>query len=131
MIVLDASAAIELLLCTAVGKRVARRIASPDEALFAPHLIDVEVAQVLRRFVLSAQLSLARAEEALVDFEQLGLNRYPHGPLLSRVWELRGRCTAYDAVYLALAEATGACLLTCDRKLGKGHGTAVTVEVLH
>jgi predicted nucleic acid-binding protein len=130
MIVLDASAAIELLLSTAIGRRVARCIASPDQTLHAPYLIDVEVAQVLRRFVLSSQLSPQRAEEALADFERLDLTRYPHGPLLPRVWELRENYTAYDAVYVALAEATGACLLTCDRKLGKGHGPTMTVEVL-
>ncbi len=130
MIVLDASAAIELLLFTELGMRVARRIASPAETLHAPHLIDVEVAQVLRRFVLSAQLSAERAAEAVADFEQLDVTRYPHGPLLPRAWELRDNYTAYDAVYVALAEATGACLLTCDRKLAQGHGATATVEVV-
>lgn len=130
MIVLDASAAIELLLWTGLGTRVAQRIADPDETLHAPHLIDVEVAQVLRRFVLSAQLAAERAETALADLEQLDVNRYPHGPLLPRAWELRDNYTAYDAVYVALAEAIGARLLTCDRRLAQGHGATVTVEVV-
>jgi predicted nucleic acid-binding protein len=130
MIVLDASAALELLLGTDRGRRVARRIASPDETLHAPHLLDLEVAQVLRRFVLSSQLAPGRAEEALVDLDELDLIRYPHGPLLWRVWELRANYTAYDAVYIALTEATGACLLTCDRKLAKSARLGIAVEVL-
>ncbi len=130
MIVLDASAAIELLLGTASGRRVARRVASPDETLHAPHLIDVEVAQVLRRFVLSSGLSAGRAEEALADLGELDLIRYSHGPLLSRAWELRANYTAYDAVYIALAEATGAGLLTCDRKLARSAELGISVIVL-
>ena len=130
MIVLDASAVIELLLCTPNGHRVAERIASPKQSLHAPHLIDVEVAQVLRRYEATGVLASERAEEALADLADLGLRRYPHDIFLSRVWELRKNLTAYDATYLALAEALDAPLLTLDGRLSKAPGHRARVEVL-
>lgn len=130
MIVLDASAAVELLLWSDAGRRVARRIADPAESLHAPHLLDVEVAQVLRRAERSGLLQPERALEALRSLADLGLARYGHGPLLSRAWELRRNCTAYDAVYLALAEALGAPLLTLDEGLARVPGARAAVEVV-
>jgi predicted nucleic acid-binding protein len=117
LIVLDASALLELLLVTDKGGEVAERIAAPEETLHAPHLIDLEVAQVLRRYVARRQLDEVRASQALEDFQDLDLNRYPHDVLLGRIWELRHNASAYDAAYLALAETLGAPLLTSDARL--------------
>ena len=130
MIVLDASAALELLLATPAAGRIAARALAPRETLHAPHLIDLEVAQVLRRWERSGALAAARGEEALQDLADLPLQRYPHQVLLPRIWELRSNATAYDAAYLALAEALGAILLTRDRALASIPGHAARVEVV-
>lgn len=129
MIVLDASAVLELLLQTAIGLKVAKRIATADETLHAPHLVDLEVAQVLRRRETSRTLSRSRAEQAIADFSDLDLTRYPHSALLPRIWALRKNVTAYDAAYLALAEALDAPLLTTDARLAKSPGHGARVEV--
>jgi len=130
VIVLDASALLELLLVTDRGGEVAERIAAPEQTLHAPHLIDLEVAQVLRRYVARRQLDETRASEALEDLKDLDLNRYPHDVLLGRIWELRHNASAYDAAYLALAEVLGAPLLTSDARLRELPDTRVRIEVL-
>jgi predicted nucleic acid-binding protein len=132
LIVLDASAVIEWLLQTPVGNRVEHRIFSAfsSSRLHAPSLLDIEVAQVLRKCVAVNQLKASRAEEALQDFLDLQLTRYSHDALLWRVWDLRHNMTAYDAVYIALAEALGAPLITCDRKLASSSGHSAVVEVI-
>jgi predicted nucleic acid-binding protein len=130
VIVLDASVVLELLLRTEKGRRAAARIASPLESLHAPHLVDLEVAQVLRRYVARRSLAEERSREALEDLRDLDLNRYPHDVLLGRIWELRHNVSAYDAAYLALAEALGAPLLTSDARLATVPEASATVEVL-
>ena len=130
MIVLDASAALEVLLNTPVAQRVGDRLFAARETLHAPHLIDLEVAQVLRRYALRRELAPERGQQALEDFADLPLTRYPHELLLSRIWELRHLVTAYDAAYLALAEALAAPLVTRDRALARARGHRATVEVL-
>jgi predicted nucleic acid-binding protein len=129
VIVLDASVLVELLLGTGTGRSVARRIADPELGLHVPHLVDVEVAHVLRRYVRDGDLDAASAEAALQDLRDLDLVRHPHEPLLDRVWTLRDRLTAYDAVYVALAEGLDAVLLTCDRKLARAPGMRARVEL--
>jgi predicted nucleic acid-binding protein len=130
VIVVDASAILELLLVTDKGRSLADRIAPPLETLHAPHLIDLEVAQVLRRYVARRQLDEPRAKQALDDLRDLDLNRYPHDVLLERIWELRHNASAYDAAYLALAEALGAPLLTSDARLGDVPDSRAAVEIL-
>jgi predicted nucleic acid-binding protein len=130
VIVLDASAVLELVLRTPDGESVADRIESPDETLHAPHLLDLEVAQVLRRYEAGRTLSPERAQDALADFGDLQVIRYPHEIFLPRIWELRKNATAYDAAYLALAEALGAPLLTADQRLASTPGHTARVEVL-
>ncbi len=130
MIVLDASALLELLLVTDKGGEVAKRIAAPEETLHAPHLVDLEVAQVLRRYVARRQLDEVRASQALEDLRDLDLNRYPHDVLLGRIWEVRHNASAYDAAYLALAEALGAPLLTSDARLREMPDARAHIEVL-
>jgi predicted nucleic acid-binding protein len=130
VIVLDASAAVEWLLQTSTGARIARRILSLGEALHAPHLLDVEVTQVFRRHVSQGAIAASRAEEALQDLRELRVRRYPHILFLRRIWELRDNLSAYDALYVALAEALNATLITCDGRLASAPGHRATVEVI-
>jgi predicted nucleic acid-binding protein len=130
LIVLDASAAIEILLNSPTGSRLLDRISSAGDTLHVPYLLDMEVVQVLRRFVRSGDMSADRAGEALKDFLDMPLLRYPHQPFLSRVWELRSQVTAYDAVYLALAETLPAPLVTADRRLARTSGHMAEIEVI-
>ncbi len=129
MIVLDASAVLELILNTESGRRVARAIASPEDSLHAPHLLDVEVAQVLRRYVRSRTIGVDRAELALEHLAQLGVVRYGHEELLPQIWALREVLTAYDAAYVALAEALDAPLLTLDARLAGAHGHRARIQL--
>jgi len=130
MMVVDASAILEVLLATPAAPRVAERLFAPGETLHAPHLLDLEIAQVLRRYWLSGELAPERSLQALEDLADLPLTRYPHDLFLLRIWELRHNLTAYDAAYLALAEALGAPLLTRDRALASSSGHTVTVELI-
>lgn len=130
MIVLDASAAVELILRTPRAERIAARALHPAERLHAPHLIDVEVLQVLRRLLQVKEITATRAGVALADFEQLVIERHAHRPLSHRVWGLRASLSAYDATYVALAEALVAPMLTCDDKLARAHGHSAEIEVV-
>lgn len=130
MIVVDASVVLELLLQTARAERVAARVLRGDESLHAPHLLDVEVAQVLRRYARAGELNDGRAAEALSDLAGLRIERYPHEHLLPRVWELRHNLTAYDAAYVALAEALDAPLLTRDERMAAAPGHRATIELV-
>ena len=129
MIVVDASAMLEVLLGTGTGARVEDRLLSRGESLHAPHLLDVEVAQVLRRYAARGELEPERGREALMDLADFPIHRYPHDVLLPRIWELRHNVTAYDAAYLALAEALAAPLVTCDARLGAAPRHAAKIEV--
>jgi predicted nucleic acid-binding protein len=130
LIVSDASAAIELVLHTDLGERVELRAPDPDERLHAPHLLDLEVAQVLRRLAHIREITAVRAHEALDDYAGLLVQRSAHGDLLRRVRDLRDSMTAYDGVCVALAEALDAPLLTCDGRLARSHGHRATIEPL-
>ncbi|MGH9370877.1 MAG: type II toxin-antitoxin system VapC family toxin [Vicinamibacterales bacterium] len=130
MIVLDASALVELILDTPTGELVAARIADPAEGLHAPHLADIEVVQALRRYVREGEIEPARAVVALDDLRALDLQRHAHEPLLERVWALRQNLTAYDAVYVALTEVLDGVLVTCDRPLSRATALAGRVELL-
>ena len=87
------------------------------EELHAPQLIDVEVTQVLRRYVLAGELDVNHGRTLLSDLTLFPMRRHPHQFLLQRVWDLRDNLSAYDAIYVALAEALDAALLTDDRRL--------------
>jgi len=129
VIVVDASALLEFLLQTALGTRVEARLVRDRDEFHAPHLADVEVTQGLRRLVRAGEVSPARAAEAIADLADLDLHRHPHLDFLTRAWKLRENVTAYDAMYVALAEALDAPLVTCDRPLAStaGHGAAIEV----
>jgi predicted nucleic acid-binding protein len=130
MIVLDASALVELLLGSERGRAIARRISEPSLGLHVPHLADVEVAQALRRFVRDGELDPGEAASALEDLRSLDLERHGHEPLLDRVWALRRNLTTYDAVYVALAEALDTKLLTCDGRLARSPAVAGRVDLV-
>ena len=130
MIVVDASAITELLLQTEIGTRVERRIYRDDDDLHAPHLIDVEVLGALRRLVHAGDVLADRAEEAIEDLGLLRIIRHGRLDLATRAWELRKTLTAYDAVYLALAESLDARVVTCDRPFGAAPGRSARIEVI-
>jgi predicted nucleic acid-binding protein len=129
VIVLDASAAVDWLLQTPTGMRIENRIYQSNDSLHAPHLLDLEVAQVLRRLLREGVISSSRAQEAIDDLLDLRLTRYPHDVLLSRIWQLRQNLTAYDAAYVVLAENLNASLLTRDARLRSASGHKAHVEV--
>lgn len=130
MLVLDASAAVELVLETPQGRAVAARLTEETGPLHAPHLLDVEVLSALRRLVRTKDLARPAAESALAHFRLLPIVRYPHSYLLDRAWQLRASVSAYDAMYVALAEALGAPVLTCESRLANAHGHLAEVVLV-
>jgi predicted nucleic acid-binding protein len=130
LIVVDASLVVDVLLDPAGSSRLMPRLLGPQASLHAPHLLDLEVLQVLRRLERHRILAPARAEAAVEALADLPLTRYPHAALAARVWELRGALTACDAAYVALAEALGAPLLTRDAALAAAAPRTAHVELV-
>ena len=130
MIVVDASAVVEFLLGTPMGTSVGKRISDPSEEIAAPCLLDVEVSHAIRRWSLAGLINDVRAARSIEHLAALNALRWPHEPLLPRIWALRHNFTAYDAAYIALAERLGATLLTCDRALARRHGVNCKVELV-
>lgn len=130
MTVIDASAMVELLPGTPTGESCRERLLRDGEDLCTPHLLDVEVSQVLRRYASMREITPDRGAEALADPAAMSVMRYPHGPLLERAWDLHVSSSVYDAVYLALAEALDAPLVTCDARISRTHGHRARVEVV-
>jgi len=129
VIVLDASAAIDWLLQTAVGKQIEERIFSRGESLHAPQLLDLEVAQVMRRLVREGAVSAPRADQAIQDLLDLRVTRYPHFVFLPHIWRLRDNFSAYDAVHVALTEKLGATLITRDARLASASARMASIEL--
>ena len=130
MIILDASAVVELLMGSRAGKLVAERIERDGTLPRSLALVDLEVANTLRRLVRLGELDIPRAGGAVIDLGALAMVRFPHTPFLGRIWELRDRLTAYDAAYVALAEQLGAPLLTLDARLARAGGHTATIDVV-
>lgn len=128
MIVVDTSAIIGVLAGQPRVQRLVDRVID-DGDLHAPHLIDVEFQHALRRLVVSGTISDDRAADARMDLADLTIMRYPHMSLADRMWELRHNVTAYDAAFLALAEALRAPLVTYDARLARVRGHGASVEV--
>ena len=129
MLVLDASAVLELLLRTSRAPQIESRIFKKSESLSAPQLLDLEVLQVLRRYSKN-EMTEDRCNLAIMDFQDMPITRYPHDLFVWRIWELRKSMTAYDAAYVALAEALNAQLLTCDSKLASAHWHAANIVLV-
>ncbi len=131
MIVLDASAVIEVLLDTDLGRRVEEQVWGDErQTPNAPHLLDVEVSHVLGRLVRGRRLGIDLAHALVADLRRFDLVRHSHVDLLERVLELRTNITAYDAVYLALAEALDGTVVTCDAKMARAPGSRAKVAVV-
>lgn len=130
MIIVDASVVVEFLFGTPLGIAVGQRIADPSEEVASPCLLDIEVAHVVRRWSLTGAIGEERSAKAMEHLASLNTRRWPHEPLLPRIWALRHNLTAYDAAYVALAESLGGVLLTCDRSLVGVPGANCEVEVI-
>jgi predicted nucleic acid-binding protein len=129
VIVLDASALVEFLLGTRAGSRMISVLSDPTIGIHAPHLANLEVIQTLRRYVRLRTISAQTAADAIENLLSLDLQYHSHEPLLWRAWELQENASAYDGVYLALAEALDATLWTCDRRLTRIPGSYARIQL--
>jgi predicted nucleic acid-binding protein len=129
MMVIDASVVVEMFLRSDAGVALEERILEGDDPLHAPHLLDVEVAHVLRRCAAHGDIDARHGREALADLASMSIERHGHHPLLERIWQLRHNLTAYDAAYLALAERLDAPLLTLDSRLASVAGDHTRIEL--
>jgi predicted nucleic acid-binding protein len=127
LIVLDASVVVEVLTNGAMADSIREELSRRDEPFIVPHLVDVEVVSAIRRMAAGSRLDPHRSAQFIAELAALPAVRYSHTPLLSRIWELRHNFTAYDATYIALAEATDSVLYTCDEKLRNGHRARVVL----
>ena len=129
MLVTDAGVWVRALVDEAPGDPIRTRLVT-EVTVAAPALIDLEFTNVLRGLLAKRSIALADAELALAEFLQAPIQRFPHVPLVPRVWQLRENLTAYDAAYVALAEALGTDLLTVDRGIGGAPGIRCRVVVV-
>jgi predicted nucleic acid-binding protein len=129
LIVVDASVVVAALLVDSEEGDAARE-ALRSEAAHAPHLLDVEVASAVRRWVLAGRLTVEEARSSIRDLGDLAITRHGHEPLLDRVLELRDVVSAYDGTYVALAELLGATVVTGDRRLSRAPGLRCPVSVI-
>ena len=130
MIVVDASALVDTLLRVPGSNPLLERLLAPGSILNAPHLIDVEVTQVLRRYALRGEITAERAVEAIADLADFPIERYPHTLLLPRIWSYRDNLSAYDAAYLALADALDCLVVTRDARFANAPPALGRVELL-
>ena len=125
---LDASAAVELVLATVPGAAVAQRL--QGETVHAPAHFDVEVIGAIRRAVMRRLISDHEGLVAVADFQSLTVRRWPLKPFVQRAYQLRSTYTVAQGVYVALAEGIVACLITCDRRLAESHGHDAEIELV-
>lgn len=130
MIVLDASAVIEVLLRSASAGSAGAKLFGSGRSLHAPHLIDVEITHAFRRLAALGEISEKRGPIMLTLLTDMPIRRYAHALLLPRAWALRSNVTAYDAVYVALAEVLNAPLVTRDSRLARAVSHLVAVELV-
>ena len=128
--VVDASAALEVLLQTPAAPRLEARLFAPGESLHVPHLLGLEVVHVLRRYAAARVIDAQRGQQAIDDLTAWPLTRYPHDLFLARIWSLRHNLTAYDAAYVALAETLQVPLVTCDTRLAASVGHRATIALV-
>jgi predicted nucleic acid-binding protein len=130
MIVVDASVVVDLLIKPPAEVAHIKARLVHERVGHVPHLLDVEVTHALRRLLLLGRLTNLSARRALRDLTVMGLERWPHTPLLGRALALRDQLSAYDAIYVAMAEATGATLLTRDAQMARATEHRARVEVV-
>jgi predicted nucleic acid-binding protein len=130
VIVADASVVVEVLLQTPAAVAIEASLFDAANSLHAPALLDIEIVQVLRRYVRVGDLSPARAATVVDLLIRFPITRYAHEPLLERIWMLRDAMTAYDAAYVALAQGLDATLLTRDAKLARSARRHAKVELM-
>ena len=128
MVVVDSSAILDLLLGNRTAPALRTRFLQ-EEKLQAPHLIDLEVLQVLRRHARFGDLDVARARTAIEHHHRLPIERHPHEPFIALIWQLRNNFTSYDAMYVALGIALEATLITADGPLARAAAPFLPVEV--
>jgi predicted nucleic acid-binding protein len=129
MLVVDATCLYEVVADTRHAEPIRQRLAA-DEDHAAPHLVDVEVLNVIRRHEMQGQLDATAAQQAVDDLHDWPGERFGHRPLLRRAWELRHNVRGWDALYVALAEAVGATLVTLDTRLARATGPTCRIEVV-
>lgn len=112
-----------------VGRKIEARVYAPGETRFAPHILDLEITNALRRLTRAGRVPAVRAEQLLADLVALRVIRYPHYIFLSRIWQYRDNLSAYDAVYVALTEALGATLITRDARIASAPVHAGAIEL--
>lgn len=128
MLVVDASCLCEVLLGGPAARAIRRRLAG-DVDHVAPHVVDVEVFGVIRREYLRGQLDRTEAGQAIEHLDAWPGERFGHRPLLPRAWQLRANVRGWDAMYVGLAEALDAVLLTTDRRLATATGPTCRIEL--
>jgi predicted nucleic acid-binding protein len=129
MLVVDASCLCEVLTGSPGAEAVRRRLAA-DADHAAPHIVDVEVFGVIRQELMLGKLDQTAAELAIDDMRSWPGERFGHRFLLSRMWELRDTVRGWDALYVALAEALDATLVTTDRRLAAAAGPTCRIETI-
>lgn len=130
MIVVDASAVVDMLLRTPAGERVERRMESDAGPFHTAHLIDPEVVGALSRLVRAGKIRPEIGTRCIGEFARLPLERHAHEPLVARAWELRENVRSYDAMYVVIAELAGCPLVTTDAALARSSGHRATIESL-
>lgn len=128
VLVVDTSAILEVLAARDPAPGLVERLAD-DGDLHAPHLIDVEILQALRRMVRREEISEDRAADVRSDFADTAIVRYGHPPLSDRMWELRHNLSAYDAAFVTLAELLAVPLVTCDGRIASAAGHDARIEL--
>jgi len=130
VIVVDSSVILEVLLRTKSAQAIEKKIFSKGQTLHAPHLIDLEIAQVIRRYTFAGEITPERGSQAIEDLIDFRISRYSHDILLPRIWDLRSNMTAYDAAYVTLAEVLNVPLLTRDAKLARSLGSRAKIQLI-
>lgn len=128
MLIVDASCLYAIVAGKPVGQWIRARVAE-DESQAAPHIVDVEVFGAIRREFRLGLLDRTAANQAVEELRDWPGERYGHRALLDRAWELRDNVRGWDAMYVALAEALDATLITCDERLGRASGVRCPIEV--
>lgn len=130
MVVVDASALLNALLPTSRRDAIVDRLASPGVSAHAPHIIDLEIAHTLRRLEGVGRFDRTAGRAFLDAHRSFAIERHAHEDFLGRIWDLRHNLTAYDAAYVALAEALDSPLLTSDRRLAASTGHQARIELV-